>query len=213
MLSFNETQMETFVQTTTTSSSSHRIMGNVHSCSEKLRHIWIITGPAGCGKSSVAEYISKCLNLTYIEGDDYHPPANVKKMSDGVALTDEDRWEWLETLRNKAVEELQGGADGCVVTCSCLKRKYRDVIRIAGREADDVIVRFIYLRADEALLLKRVKSRQGHFFRDDMVHSQFKALEEPDSAELDVISVDVSGSLSTVQRMALEKVEECMNVQ
>jgi gluconokinase len=131
-------------------------------------------------------------------------------MANGIPLTDDDRWDWLETLRNKAVDELQAGAEGCVVTCSCLKRRYRDVIRLAGREADDVVVRFVYLRASEELLLKRVKARKNHYMKDSMVHSQFTALEEPDETEIDVVSVDVSGSLSGVQSLALEKVQECM---
>ena len=132
-------------------------------------------------------------------------------MSGGIPLTDEDRWDWLETLRNKAVEELEGGASGCVVTCSALKRKYRDVIRKAGQEADDVLVRFVYLRANEALLLQRVRSRQNHYMKDDMVKSQFVALEEPNETETDVISIDVSGTLPQVQSAALTKVEDVMN--
>jgi len=177
------------------------------------RHILIITGPAGCGKSSVAKYLATSLNLPYIEGDDYHSKANVEKMSSGIPLTDEDRWDWLETLRNKAVEELEGGAQGCVVTCSALKRRYRDVIRKAGQEADDVVVRFVYLRANEALLLQRVRERQNHYMKDDMVKSQFLALEEPDATETDVLPVDVSGTLQQVQNAALAKVGDVMNQQ
>ncbi|KAI5808828.1 P-loop containing nucleoside triphosphate hydrolase protein [Peziza echinospora] len=175
------------------------------------RHVLVITGPAGCGKSSVANYIAQALGLLYIEGDDFHSEANVKKMSNGIPLTDDDRWEWLETLRNKAVEVLTNGAPGCVVTCSALKRKYRDVIRLAGKEADDVMVRFVYLRANEALLLQRVRQRQNHYMKDDMVKSQFTALEEPDETETDVLPVDVSGTLQQVQSAALRSVEEVMH--
>lgn len=132
-------------------------------------------------------------------------------MANGTPLTDDDRWDWLETLRNEAVKELEGGADGCVVTCSCLKRRYRDVIRLAGREADDVAVRFVYLAADEELLLKRVRARKGHYMKDDMVHSQFSALEEPDESEVDVIHVDVDGTPTQVQNLALEKVQDYMD--
>ena len=131
-------------------------------------------------------------------------------MSNGIPLTDDDRWDWLETLRNKAVEELEGGAEGCVVTCSALKRKYRDVIRLAGQAADDVMVRFVYLAASESLLLKRVRARKGHYMKDDMVKSQFIALEEPDHTETDVLSIDVSGTLYHVQTTALQRVEDVM---
>jgi len=177
------------------------------------RHIFIITGPAGCGKSSVAKHLATSLDLPYIEGDDYHSAANVEKMSNGIPLTDDDRWDWLETLRNKAVEELEGGAQGCVVTCSALKRRYRDVIRKAGQEADDVVVRFVYLRANEALLLQRVRQRQNHYMKDEMVKSQFQALEEPDATETDVLPIDVSGTLQQVQSAALAKVGDVMNQQ
>jgi len=137
-------------------------------------------------------------------------------MSNGIPLTDDDRWGWLETLREKAVEELEGGAQGCVVTCSALKRKYRDVIRKAGQEADGVVVRFVYLQASEALLLQRVRHRQAttnHYMKDDMVKSQFMALEEPDATETDVISVDVSPPLLQVQSAALDRVRDVIRGQ
>ncbi|KAK6511914.1 hypothetical protein TWF481_000818 [Arthrobotrys musiformis] len=177
---------------------------------EPLRHIWVVTGPAGCGKSSVAAFLAQALELPYIEGDDYHPPENVKKMSDGIPLTDEDRWGWLDTLRHKASEELESGAMGCVVTCSALKRRYRDFIRQVGQAEVGIVVRFVYLRADVDLLIQRVKARKNHFMKDDMVRSQFVALEEPDSTEPDVVSVDVSGSLAEVQQDALREVEARM---
>ncbi|KAK6542185.1 hypothetical protein TWF694_007948 [Orbilia ellipsospora] len=175
-----------------------------------VRHIWIITGPAGCGKSSVAAYLAKSLDLPYIEGDDYHPPENVKKMSAGIPLNDEDRWGWLDTLRQKASEELESGALGCVVTCSALKRRYRDFIRQVGQAEVGIVVRFVYLRADVELLIQRVKARKNHFMKDDMVRSQFVALEEPDSSEPDVVSVDVSGTLTEVQHNALIEVQARM---
>ncbi|KAF3904331.1 hypothetical protein AA313_de0203028 [Arthrobotrys entomopaga] len=175
-----------------------------------VRHIWIITGPAGCGKSSVAAYLAKSLDLPYIEGDDYHPPENVKKMSAGIPLNDEDRWGWLDTLRQKASEELESGALGCVVTCSALKRRYRDFIRQVGQAEVGIVVRFVYLRADVELLVQRVKARKNHFMKDDMVRSQFVALEEPDSSEPDVVPVDVSGSLTEVQHNALQEVQARM---
>jgi len=184
-----------------------------HDAKRNARHIWIITGPAGCGKSSVAGFLAQHLNLPYIEGDDFHPLSNVQKMSSGIPLTDDDRWSWLETLRNQAILQLQLGAGGCVVTCSCLKRRYRDVIRSAAADGDgDVVVRFVYLRASEELLVKRVRARErdGHYMKGDMVHSQFTALEEPGEGEVDVVEVDVSGSLQHVQQVALERVRECM---
>jgi len=197
-----------------TSSTSLRSMGKVHSRPTprpSYRHIFIITGPAGCGKSSVAIHLAKQLDLPYIEGDDYHPQSNVDKMANGIPLTDDDRWDWLETIRKQAVGELENGAPGCVVTCSCLKRKYRDVIRRAGLEADDVVMRFVYLRADKELLLTRVRARKGHYMKDDMVASQFEALEEPDETETDVISIDVGGTLDSVLDASMNQVTRVMD--
>jgi gluconokinase len=143
----------------------------------------------------------------------YHPQSNIDKMANGIPLTDDDRWDWLETIRNEAVRELEGGAEGCVVTCSCLKRKYRDIIRLASREADDVVVRFVYLRADKELLLRRVRARQGHYMKDDMIASQFEALEEPDETESDVIPIDVGGTLDSVISATMDQVHQVINSQ
>jgi gluconokinase len=175
------------------------------------RHIWIITGPAGCGKTTVAKYIAENLNLPYIEGDEYHPPSNIKKMAEGRPLTDEDRWDWLVLLRKKAVERLTStNAPGVVLTCSALKHKYRDVIRIAAYNDHDVIVHFVFLHADEQTLIQRVRARKGHYMKDSMVHSQFVTLEEPEEDEKDCLSVDVSGSVTQVQRQALGMVQDTL---
>ncbi|KAI9784546.1 MAG: hypothetical protein M1816_000812 [Peltula sp. TS41687] len=175
------------------------------------RHIWIITGPAGSGKTTVAKHVAEKLNLPFIEGDEYHPPANIKKMAEGIPLTDADRWDWLVLLRKKAVETLtRTNAPGVVLTCSALKHKYRDVIRIAAYNDHDVIVHFVFLRADEQTLIQRVRARKGHYMKDSMVHSQFVSLEEPEEDERDCLSVDVSGSLTQVQRQALGMVQDTL---
>jgi len=174
------------------------------------RHLFIVTGPAGCGKSTVAKFLAKQYDLPYIEGDEFHPQTNIEKMSAGIPLNDADRWDWLILLREQAVHALEAGASGVVLTCSALKHKYRDVIRIASINDHDVFVHFIYLRASEELLLSRVKARQGHYMKDSMVKSQFDALEEPDKREHDVLSIDVSGSMAEVQSLALEAVSSVM---
>jgi len=172
-----------------------------------FQHIWIITGPAGCGKTTVGRFLAKELDLPYIEGDDYHSKSNKDKMAANIPLTDSDRWDWLIILREEAVKELGESNNGVVVTCSALKHKYRDVIRVAAYDHPSVQIHFIYLRADESVLLQRVGARQGHYMKNTMVHSQFESLEEPD-AEWDVLSVDVRASPAEVQKTALAVVQK-----
>lgn len=183
-------------------------MNGVHEL-EHRQHIWIITGPAGCGKSTVAQYLSEELALPYIEGDDYHSKANKDKMRSGIPLTDADRWDWLIILREEAITRLQY-SDSVVVTCSALRHRYRDVIRVANYGHPSIHIHFIYLQASEELLLQRVGARQGHYMHSNMVHSQMMSLEPPDSEEenIDVITVNCSGTSEEVQNMALEAVRQ-----
>ena len=137
----------------------------------------------------------------------FHPAANIEKMSQGVPLSDADRWDWLTALREEAIRRLESGSQGVVLTCSALKRKYRDVIRVAPYYSHNVLVHFVYLHATEETLLQRVAARQGHYMGANMVHSQFGILEAPGAEEKDVITVDVSGSIEDVERDALAKIE------
>ncbi|KAL8746168.1 MAG: hypothetical protein Q9190_001779 [Brigantiaea leucoxantha] len=183
------------------------------------RHMWIITGPAGCGKSTVAQYLAKELSLPYIEGDDYHSESNREKMSNNEPLTDNDRWDWLIALREAAASRLTPSRksaakphDGVVVTCSALKRKYRDVIRIAAYNDNKTMVHFIYLRADAEVLMQRITNRKGHYMKSAMVQSQMAALEEPDVEEQgrDVLEVDCGASLTEVQKKVVKTVREAL---
>ena len=142
----------------------------------------------------------------------FHTASSIEKMAKGVPLTDADRWDWLVLLRQNAMEKLTSASStGVVLTCSALKRKYRDVIRVAAYFDHNVEVHFVYLRASEEVLLQRVKARQGHFMKDTMVHSQFKSLEEPKEDEIDCLFVDVNDrSLQAVQRDALRTVQEVL---
>jgi gluconokinase len=174
-------------------------------------HIWLVTGPAGCGKTSVAEHLANVLSMPYIEGDSFHTPANVEKMRTGTPLTDADRWDWLTALREESMHRIHGGSDGVVLTCSALKRKYRDVIRVAAYYDQQLLIHFIYLDADEEMLLKRVAARQNHYMGANMVHSQFADLERPLDDEKDVIKVDVNQTLDGVKAEAASQVLELMN--
>lgn len=178
----------------------------VHAPPAKEHHIWLVTGPAGCGKSTVAKYLANSLHWPYIEGDEYHPKANVDKMAAGIPLTDADRWDWLTALREASIHELDQGHDGVVLTCSALKRKYRDVIRVAPYFTPNLRLHFIYLDASEEVLLQRVLARQNHYMGANMVHSQFDILEPPTADEVDVLPIDVSRPADTVMAEALDKV-------
>ena len=129
-------------------------------------------------------------------------------MTQGVPLTDNDRWDWLILLREAAANCLSSTTTSAtkpypsvVVTCSALKRKYRDVLRIAAYNDHRILVHFIYLRADEEVLMARVGARVGHYMKSTMVHSQMEMLEEPNQQEQgkDVLEVDCKVSLPEVQ--------------
>ncbi|CAK7211195.1 hypothetical protein SBRCBS47491_001031 [Sporothrix bragantina] len=174
--------------------------GNCH-------HIWLVTGPAGCGKSTVAQHLASSLNLPYVEGDEFHPIANIEKMRNGIPLTDADRWDWLTALREESMRQISSGSNDVVLTCSALKRKYRDVIRVAPYFNTGVSLHFIYLSADPEILLKRVSGRQGHYMGANMVQSQLDILEPPQDDETDVIRFDVGRPIDEVKAAVLQKVK------
>ena len=147
----------------------------------------VVMGVSGSGKTTVAERLANRLGWRFVEGDRLHPPANVEKMRQGIPLTDADRAPWLdrigEELKNWAVEGRSG-----VMTCSALKRAYRDRIRSARPD-----VRFVYLKGSEALIKSRVAARQHEYMPSSLLKSQFAALEEP-SPDEPVVTVDAGGS-------------------
>ena len=131
----------------------------------------VIMGVAGSGKTTVAVELTRRLGWPYAEADDFHPPANVAEMAAGEPLTDEDRWPWLEAIRDWLTAQARAGRS-TVVTCSALRLAYRDVLRqAAGR------VRFVHLTADPALLSARLARRSGHFMPATLLASQLATLE------------------------------------
>lgn len=133
-------------------------------------------------------------------------------MGNGVPLTDEDRWDWLISLRKAAIDALSPAETnnyhppaGVVVACSALKQKYRDVMRVAAYGSPSVQIHFIYLKLSEEVLLQRVSQREAHYMKSDMVQSQLQALEEPQS-EWDTITINVEGTPAEVQQRVIDAV-------
>jgi carbohydrate kinase (thermoresistant glucokinase family) len=142
-------------------------------------------GVSGCGKSTVAALLAGRLGWPFEEGDDMHPDANVAKMHAGHPLTDDDRWPWLKQIGAWIDEQIAAGRSA-LVTCSALKRSYRDLLR-----RDEVT--FVYLRGDHALIARRLAARHGHFMPSDLLDSQFADLEEP-TADEQAITIDIGRS-------------------
>lgn len=140
----------------------------------------VVMGVAGCGKSAVAKRIAVPLNLPVIEGDDFHPPANKAKMSQGTPLNDEDRADWLLALAG----QLAASPQGAILSCSALKARYRDVLR-----SQTPHLKFVYLEITPEESQRRVAKRAGHFYPPSLVTSQFEALEDP-SGEPGVLTTD-----------------------
>ncbi|MDO8252055.1 MAG: gluconokinase [Rhodoferax sp.] len=147
----------------------------------------VMMGVAGCGKSSAGQAIAQAIGLPLIEGDEFHPTSNLDKMRQGLPLTDADRADWLSTL-GQALEQHKAGA---VLTCSALKRAYRDRLR-----AHAPGLRFVFLDIDAATAHQRVTARAGaHLFPPSLVDSQFANLESP-VGEPGVLRVDATDSLA-----------------
>jgi len=150
--------------------------------------ILVIMGVSGSGKTTIGQLLSAELICSFIDGDDFHPPVNIKKMSSGEALTDEDRWPWLEILTDKIQEYIQQ-EQSMVLACSALKKSYREILCVE-RE----LVQFIYLKGNYATIVRRMQSRENHFMTKSLLQSQFATLEEPE----DAIVVDISPSPSEI---------------
>ena len=161
----------------------------------------VVMGVSGTGKSSVAALVAEALEIDFVEGDSHHPESNITKMSEGTPLTDEDRWPWLEILAGLAHEEVAAGRS-LVLTCSALKRSYRDVLR-AG--VTDGRVFFVHLHADLEVLSERMQQRTKHFMPTSLLTSQLETLEPLEDDETGVV-VDVTPPLSDVAAATLDAI-------
>ena len=137
-------------------------------------------------------------------------------MADGQPLNDADRWDWLITLREEAVAALLARPAwparhaGVILTCSALKRKYRDVLRVAAYNHPEIRLHFVFLSASEAALTERVRARRNHYMKGYMVRSQVESLQAPAEDEKDVFAVDADGASEEVKRLARVAVESIL---
>lgn len=158
--------------------------------------IIIVMGVSGSGKTAVGRALAKRLRCPFYDGDDFHPPENIAKMSRGVPLNDDDRLPWLNRLNELLADHWRHG-QSAVLACSALKRRYRDLLR-SGIEQ----MQFVHLQGSFDLIWKRMQRRSDHYMKAGMLQSQFDALETP--AKDEALIVDVSQSVDAAVRTILE---------
>ncbi|WP_406433982.1 gluconokinase [Streptomyces sp. NBC_00631] len=161
-------------------------------------YVVAVMGVAGTGKTTIGPLLAARLGVPYAEGDDFHPPANIAKMSAGHPLDDADRWPWLD-----AIGAWAHGREGLggVVSCSALKRAYRDRLRVS---APDLV--FVHLTGDRQLIEDRMSHRQGHFMPTALLDSQFATL-QPLEADEAGVAVDISGSPEEITARAVRALD------
>jgi gluconokinase len=159
----------------------------------------VVMGVAGAGKSTVGELLAARLNCPFRDADSFHPAANIAKMSRGEPLEDEDRRPWLRAIAAWIAEHRAAGTT-CVVTCSALKRVYRDIVT-SEQSAD---VRLVYLKGEFELIDARLKARTGHFMPPGLLHSQFAALEEP-CADEHAITASIDAAPEEIAARVMEE--------
>ncbi len=147
-------------------------------------------GVSGSGKTTIGRLLAETLGWPFYDGDDFHPSANIQRMTQGMALTDEDRAGWLDAL-SQLVCALEREGRSAVVACSALKQAYRDAL--VGKST---AVRFVYLKGRRGLIRERMEKRRGHYMKADLLESQFDILEEP----VQSVAVDIAESPELIVR-------------
>ena len=142
----------------------------------------VVMGVSDSGKTTVAEELARREGWRLVEGDDFHPPANVAKMQSGTPLNDEDRWPWLQAIARE-IDAIRARGESAVVASSALRRAYRDIL--IGDRPDVVLV---YLKGSKDLIAGRMAARKGHFMPPALLDSQFATLEEPGDDEHPIVA-------------------------
>ena len=145
--------------------------------------IVIVFGVSGAGKTTIGKLLAQEVGWHFYEADDFHSRANIEKMHRGIPLSDEDRWPWLESLRQLIERSLEAG-ENAVLACSALKRAYREPLRVSDE------VKFVFLHGDYALIEKQLRQRRGHFMSPELLRSQFADLEKPKPDE-DLVTIEL----------------------
>ena len=160
----------------------------------------VVMGVCGCGKSTVGERLARELGALFIEGDAFHPPANVARMAAGIALTDADRQGWLEALAAQLAAASRAGRS-VVLACSALKRRYRDVLRQGAPD-----LRVVHLHGGREMLAARLAARQGHYMPASLLDSQLATLEAPGPDER-AITLDAGAPTDALVQSALTQLQ------
>jgi gluconokinase len=164
--------------------------------------LFVVMGVSGCGKSTVGRQLADALQLRYLEGDAFHPPANVAKMAAGHALTDADRHGWLLSLRQALA---QAAAPGVVLACSALKRRYRDLLREGAPQ-----LRVVHLHGSRDLLAARLTARPDHYMPASLLDSQLATLEAPGGDEA-AWAFDIAQTPQQIVTAIVTKETTCLN--
>ncbi len=166
--------------------------------------VLVFMGVSGCGKSTCGQLVSEKLEIPYAEGDEYHPEANVAKMRSGSPLTDEDRAPWLMELSALLARWVETG-EGGVLTCSALKRQYRDILR--GDYGIGGAIRFVHLHGPFEVIEDRMKMRENHYMPPGLLTSQFETLEVPADDE-QVIKIEITSTPEVLATEVLIRLDE-----